>query len=225
MTTHSTASASGPGGNPAKAFFWIGVLFVVLGAIIGVGTIVLGLFAEPDAYVVTLPLGLFFILMFCGIGGAFAVIGHRQLHAEDQLLAEGRTYYGKIFSYGQDRRILMNGQPCIALNVRYLRNGQVVQSSVNTNDIDFSKYPLGATVAIKVLDSRAALVPGSVSDMTIEQEDDLMNPDFDALGTASSLGVDCPNCGANIAVPIGMSRFCPYCDTKVTLTADGRVIG
>ncbi|MBQ3329514.1 MAG: hypothetical protein IJG88_06140, partial [Eggerthellaceae bacterium] len=69
------------------------------------------------------------------------------------------------------------------------------------------------------------LVPGSVCDMRIEREDDLMNPDFDPLGVHSSIGVSCPNCGANIAVPLGMSRFCPYCNTKISVSADGRLIG
>ena len=224
-TMRSSTTAEGPGSNPAKVFFWIGVLFFVLGVAIGLGFLGSALFASPEFRAFSIPMGLGFLLIFGGIGAFFARIGYRQLHAEDGPLAEGASYFGKIFSYGEDSRILMNGQPCLVLNVRYLRNGQVVQSSVNTNSIDASKYPIGATVEIRVSGSQAALVPGSVSDMRLEQENDLMNPDFDALGTASSLGVTCPHCGANIAVPYGMSRFCPYCDTKVSLTEDGQVIG
>ena len=39
-----------------------------------------------------------------------------------------------------------------------------------------------------------------------------------ASGAASSIDVSCPNCGANITVPLGMSRFCPYCGSKVGAT-------
>lgn len=163
--------------------------------------------------------------MFCGIGGFFAKIGHDNLHASDAVLSEGAAYLGKIFAYEPDYQITMNGQPCITLVVRYLMSGQIREARVNTGDVDASRYPRGATVSIKVRDGVAALVPGSVSNMRIEQENDLMNPDFDASGTASSIGVSCPNCGANITVPLGMSRFCPYCDSKVSATADGRVIG
>lgn len=225
MAIRSSAQASGPGVNPVLIIYWMGILFVVLGVIIGGGMIALGVASGDDDFVAPVVFGLFFMAIFSGIGGLFAVIGHRQLHGDDKVLSEGRSYYGKIFSYSNDSRITMNGQPCIVLNVRYLRNGQIAQSSVNTNEVNYASYPLGATVEIKVLENQAALVPGSVSDMKLEQENDLMNPDFDALGKASSLGVSCPNCGANIAVPIGMARYCPYCDTKVTLTADGRVIG
>ena len=225
MAIRTSTTVTGPGNNPANIIFRIGILFVVLGVAIGLGFLISGAFAPRDFKVFSIPMGLGFLLIFGGIGGFFASLGHRQLHADDNLLSEGASYFGKIFSYSEDNHILMNGQPCIVLNVRYLRNGQVVQSSVNTNDIDASKYPIGATVEIRVSGYQAALVPGSVSGLRIEQEEDLMNPDFDALGTASSLGVSCPNCGANITVPLGMSRFCPYCDSKVTLTEDGRIIG
>ena len=116
----------------------------------------------------------------------------------------------------------MNGQPCITLVVRYLMSGQVREARVTTGESNVANYPRGATVSIKVHDGVAALVPGSVCDLHIEQEDDLMNPDFDPSGMMSSIGVSCPNCGANITVPLGMSRFCPYCNSKVSVSVDGK---
>ena len=132
---------------------------------------------------------------------------------------------GKIYDYEPDYRILMNGQPCITLVVRYLMNGEISEARVNTGDVDVTRYPRGATIGIKLLAGQAALVPNSLSDTRIEQEDDLMNPDFDPSGMQSSIGVSCPNCGANITVPLGMSRFCPYCNTKVSVDAAGHVLG
>lgn len=213
-------SASGPGVNPGKLMFYLGLLFVVLGALIGVGGIAAALGThEPDAGF----FGLMFIAMFCGIGGFFAKIGHDQMHASDDVLTRGAAYLGKIYGYEADHRILMNGQPCITLVVRYLRNGQVCEARVNTGDVNITRYPRGATVGIKLLNGEAALVPSSICDTHIEQEDDLMNPDFDPSGMQSSVGVSCPNCGANITVPLGMSRFCPYCNSKVSVDASGHV--
>lgn len=214
--------ASGQGTNPGKLMLYMGVLFVVLGAVIGicgvVGAIVMG---EPSLAV----FGIVFIAMFCGIGGLFAKLGHDNVHASDTILEDGAAYLGKIFKHEPDYQILMNGQPCITLVVRYLMMGDIHEARVNTGEVDAARYPIGATVSIKVLEGTAALVPGSICDMRIEREDDLMNPDFDPLGVHSSIGVSCPNCGANIAVPLGMSRFCPYCNTKISVSADGRLVG
>ena len=215
-------SASGPGANPGKIMFYLGMLFVVIGAVIGVGGLV-GAVAtgEPGAAF----FGVMFVVMFCGIGGFFAKMGHASMHASDDVLAQGAAYLGKIFDYESDYQITMNGQPCITLVVRYFVNGQIREARVNTGEVTPVRYPRGATVAIKVLNDVAAIVPGSVSSMQIERENDLMNPDFDPSGMASSVGVSCPNCGANIVVPRGMSRFCPYCDSKVSVSADGVLQG
>lgn len=213
---------TGQGANPGKIMFYLGMLFVVLGAAIGTGGLIA---AVAFGEVGTVLFGGLFIVVFCGIGGLFAKLGHENLHASDEILEEGNAYLGKIFGYEPDHQILMNGQPCITLVVRYLMMGEIHEARVNTGEVNAARYPIGATVSIKVLDGTAALVPGSVDDTHIEREDDLMNPDIDPLGVRSSVGVSCPNCGANITVPLGMSRFCPYCNTKVSVDAAGRVLG
>lgn len=213
-----TLQASGGGSNPNKIMFYLGMLFVFIGALMGIGSIV---GAVLTGGVEALLFGVPFLAIFGGIGGFFAKIGHDNMHASDDVLEDGAAYLGKIFSYEPDYRVTMNGQPCVNLVVRYFVNGQIREARVNTGEADATRYPRGATVAIRILDGVAALVPGSVSNTVIEQEDDLMNPDFDPSGMMSSIGVSCPNCGANITVPLGMSRICPYCSTKVSITADG----
>lgn len=213
-------TASGPGINPGKTMFYLGMLFVVLGALIGGGSL-LAAFGTHEFSAALF--GLLFVATFCGVGGFFAKIGHDQMHASDDVLADGDAYLGKIYDYEPDHRILMNGQPCITLVVRYLMDGEIHEARVNTGEVNAARYPRGATVIIKLLNGQAALVPDSVSDAHIEQEDDLMNPDFDPLGAHSSVGVSCPNCGANITVPLDMSRICPYCNSKVSVDADGHV--
>ena len=214
----SELSASGPGANPGKIMFYLGMLFVVIGAIVGIGMLAGALSAGVFEMVF---FGLFFAAMFCGIGGFFAKMGYDNMHASDDVLEQGAAYLGKIFDYEPDYQITMNGEPCITLVVRYFMNGQIREARVNTGEVNVARYPRGATVAIKVLNDMAAIVPGSVSSVSIERESDLMNPDFDPSGMASSVGVSCPNCGANIVVPLGMSRICPYCDSKVSVAPDG----
>lgn len=206
-------NASGLGSNPGKLMFYMGMMFVVIGALMGIGGLIGGLgMRDPGG----IFFGLIFVATFCGVGGLFAKLGYDQMHANDEVLEEGAAYYGKIYNYEPDYQILMNGQPCITLVVRYMMGGQIREARVNTGEVNAARYPRGATVAIKLYEGQVALVPDSVSDMRIEQEDDLMNPDFDPSGMRPSIGVSCPNCGANIVVPIGMSRFCPYCNSKVS---------
>ena len=217
----TTLQVDGPAGNPSRIMFYLGMLFVVLGVFIGAGGMLVAAFSKELAMI---PFSAIFLAVFGGVGGFFAKIGHDGLHANDRILANGTSYLGKIYGYESDYRVTMNGEPCIVLVVRYLVSGQIRECRVTTGDVNIANYPHGATVAIKVDDGVAALVPGSVSDMRIEQEDDLMNPDFDPLGQMSSVGVSCPHCGANIVVPLGMSRFCPYCNSKVSVTADGKLV-
>lgn len=215
-----TLQASGPGGGPYKIMFYMGVLFVVLGVLIG-GGVIAGAVAlqQPEAAL----FGVLFVAIFGGVGGFFAKLGHDGLHATDAVLEQGAMYLGKIYGYDSDYRVTMNGRPCIVLIVRYLELGQIREARVTTGEVDVTNYPRGATVSIKILNGTAALVPGSVSNMRIEREDDLLNPDFDPTGVHSSVGVSCPNCGANIVVPVGMSRFCPYCNSKVSVGPDGKL--
>ena len=214
-------SVAGGGGNPGKIMFFLGMLFVAIGAVSGLCCIAIAFaMGDPGAAL----FGLFFVVMFSGVGGLFAKIGHDSIHASDDVLAEGAAYLGKIFDYEPDYRITLNGEPCVTLVIRYFANGQIKEARANTGEVSVARYPRGATVVLRVLNDRAAIVPGSISNTVIEHEDDLMNPDFDPSGMASSIGVACPNCGANIVVPFGMSRICPYCDTKVSVSSDGRVL-
>ena len=167
-----SVSASGLGSNPGKLMFYLGMLFVVLGALIG-GSSIVGAIASPMHEMVMF--GVIFLVVFCGIGGLFAKIGYDNMHASDEVLREGAAYLGKIYSYEPDYQIMMNGQPCITLVVRYMMAGQIREARVNTGEVDPARYPRGATVSIKIHEGVAALVPDSISNMHIEREDDLMN--------------------------------------------------
>lgn len=208
--------------NPNKLMKWLGLLFVVIGVVVFVGAIVMSAsFGDWSSIL----FGVFFLVIFGGIGGFFAGIGIKNLHSDDKVLEEGAEFSGKIFRYQGDHSVTMNGQPLLVLVVRYYdHDGIIREAEVKTGTVDDTAYPIGATVGIKLWNGTAALVKGSVSDKMLPGEADLMNPDFDPKGIRSSLGVSCPGCGAPNNVPYGMSRFCPYCGRKISIDQDGKII-
>ena len=204
-----------------KIFKYIGILFVVIGLVAGTGIIACSLGIQNKEGIFA---GLFFLAMFCGIGGLFAVIGFNMEKEEKQVLENGSSCLGKILDYRQDRRILINGAPALALVVRYFQSGEIREAVINTGEANTSMYPLGSTVEFRLYNGKAVLVPGSVSRRHLDREDDLLNPDYNPNVNVSSIGIKCPNCGANITVPYGMSRICPYCSSKITVDKEGRIV-
>ena len=176
----------------------LGLFFVVLGAVIGIGLILSGFAAKsiPLAF-----MGIVFVMMFCGIGGFFAWIGISV----------------------PDYQMTLNGQPTLSLVVRYKRDGVIRQAIVRTGRSDTAEFPHGATVTISLLNGEAALVPGSVTDLKLPDEENLMNPDIDPEKIESSVGASCPACGAALMVPVGMTAICPYCGRKVKADKSGIV--
>ena len=203
-------------------FKFIGILFVIIGFVVGITVMAGGRVMGTNGE--TVLFGLLFLVIFGGIGGFFAVLGFRMDAEDRKILREGDVYMGKILDYRPDHRVTINGAPALALVVRYFAKGQICEAVVNTGEADRTGYPLGSTVSIRIYQGKCALVPGSVSDISLEQEADLLNPDYDPNVNVSSVGVTCPGCGAAVTVPYGMSRVCPYCERKLTVNAEGRLL-
>ena len=181
-----------------------GLMFVFIGAMIGLGLTVSGIVAKMGTLIL---IGMCFIALFCGIGGFFALTGINNLKRE----------------HVYDHQMNFNDQPTVSLIVRYKENGIIKQAVVRTGLTDTAEFPRGATVTISIHNGEAALIPGSVSDERLPDEENLMNPDFDPENIHSSIGASCPACGANLMVPIGMSVVCPYCGRKVRADKAGNV--
>ncbi len=203
-----------------KFLKWFGLLFVMLGIVIGLPMLVAGMRIPSWS---TAFMGLMFVALFCGIGGFFAWIGISALRRDRKIAEEGTAYIGKIFDYVPDYQMTLNGQPTLSLIVRYRQDGVIRQATVRTGQADTAAFPRGATVTISFLRGEAALVPGSVSDQQLPNEEDLLNPDLDPEKIHSSIGASCPSCGALLMVPVGMSAVCPYCGRKVSAAQDGSI--
>ena len=197
-----------------------GLLFVAIGTVVGLGFAVSGVVAGMGSLVF---MGVCFLVLFCGIGGFFAWTGINNMNRERKINEQGYAVMGKIFDYVPDNQMTLNGQPTLSLIVRYKDDGFIRQAVVRTGQVDTAAFPRGATVTISLFDGEAALVPGSVSDVRLPDEENLLNPDIDPERIHSSIGASCPACGANLMVPIGMSVVCPYCGRKVRADKAGNV--
>ena len=174
-----------------------GLLFVVIGAVVGILFISLSIVTRSYPMIF---MGVMFPLVFCGVGGFFAWIGMSALKREEKIAEEG-----------------------VALVVRYKKDGLIKQAVVRTGYTDTASIPRGATVTISLLNGEAALVPGSISDVKLPDEENLLNPDIDPEKIQTSIGASCPACGATLIVPVGMSAICPYCGRKVVAGTDGSI--
>lgn len=197
-----------------------GLLFVVIGAVVGILFISLSIVTRSYPMIF---MGVMFPLVFCGVGGFFAWIGMSALKREEKIAEEGVAIMGKIFDYVPDYQMTMNGQPTLSLVVRYKKDGLIKQAVVRTGYTDTASIPRGATVTISLLNGEAALVPGSISDVKLPDEENLLNPDIDPEKIQTSIGASCPACGATLIVPVGMSAICPYCGRKVVAGTDGSI--
>lgn len=197
-----------------------GLFFVFLGIAITFILIAAGLQTGRKMLIF---MALFLALLFCGIGGFLASLGIRALKRIEVINDEGTVYTGKIFRLVPDHQMTINGASTLSLIVRYKDGGIIKEVAVRTSEADEALFPVGGTVSISILNGEAALVPGTVTDQKLPDEENLMNPDLDPKGMKSSAGVSCPGCGANLMVPYGMAAVCPYCGRKVRVDADGNI--
>ena len=143
----------------------IGLLFVFIGAV--TGAVLLASRPSFGPAGSGIAFALFFMAMFCGIGGFFAFIGFRMDGADRKILKNGDVYLGKIQDHRPDYRVTINEAPAISLVVRYFRRGEICEAVVNTGEADPARYPVGSTVSVSIYQNRAALVPGSVNDSKV----------------------------------------------------------
>ena len=166
-----------------------GLLFVAIGTVVGLGFAVSGVVAGMGSLVF---MGVCFLVLFCGIGGFFAWTGINNMNRERKINEKGYAVMGKIFDYVPDNQMTLNGQPTLSLIVRYKEDGIIKQAVVRTGQVDTAAFPRGATVTISLFEGEAALVPGSVSDVRLPDEENLLNPDIDPEKIHSSIGADGP---------------------------------
>ena len=192
-----------------------------MGLLLGIGFIAGSIMAHEGTLIF---IGVMFLAIFCGVGGLLAWLGISAERRAEKIVESGTAYMGKIYDYVEDHEYIVNGQPTLSVIVRYMKDGVVKQAAARTGQPDTAQYPRGATVSISILNGEAAIIPGSVSNAAIPDEALLMDRDIDAEKLSTSIGAACPNCGATLMVPVGMSTVCPYCGRKIKAAEDGSVI-
>lgn len=192
-----------------------------MGLLLGIGFIAGSIMTHEGTLIF---IGVMFLAIFCGVGGLLAWLGISAERRAEKIVESGTAYMGKIYDYVEDHEYIVNGQPTLSVIVRYMKDGVVKQAVARTGQPDTAQYPRGATVSISILNGEAAIIPGSVSNAVIPDEALLMDRDIDAEKLSTSIGAACPNCGATLMVPVGMSTVCPYCGRKIKAAEDGSVI-
>ena len=77
-------------------FKFIGILFVIIGIVVGIAVMAGGRVMGTNGE--TVLFGLLFLVIFGGIGGFFAVLGFRMDAEDRKILREGDVYMGKILA-------------------------------------------------------------------------------------------------------------------------------
>lgn len=205
--------------NAYKFIKYFGLGFLLLGCILAAANLSARV-RLVGAGGVLLMVGAIFAL----VGGIFFAIGSLLDGKSKKILKEGTPHQGKIVDYDYDRSVTMNGSPLVELVVRYFdEEGKVKEAVIPTGRPNRRAYPIGATVAFRTLEGKAAL-EGKPTDEPLPGEERLLQSGCDPSGAAPRLGVHCPNCGAPVNVPLGMGEVCPYCGTVLRLDDQGRLL-
>lgn len=138
MRMSKEVEVDGPFGSSGKFMYVFGLVFVVVGVIAAL--MFFGIAHAAGEMLLGLG-GLFILAIFGGVGGFIAYLGHKKMHENDAILSNGVEYQGKIYDYEPDYEILVNGQPCITLVVRYMDLGQVKEARVRTDASNATPYP------------------------------------------------------------------------------------
>lgn len=204
-----------------KFFKWFGTVFMCIGIVVTAGMILGGIFSQTYDLV-------FFALIwgavFIGVGALFRTIGAHHEKNQNKILDNGKSYQGIIYRYDTDKSVLINGAYPISVVVRYMADGMVREAVVPTMDTNGQSYPLGYAATIKILDGKAAIVPGSVQIATLPEQESLLDSSAVLVQTAPRIGVTCPHCGASVTVPLGGSAVCQFCDSRIRVDEKGNII-
>jgi len=228
------ASGANGGGSIGEGVFMIifGGIFFSVGAFVAwlMNSDVEGVVKENAA------IGTGAGILFAVVGLAVIVCGIRSIVRYRKILTEGRRYRGKIWQHEPDPSFYVNNRPGVMLVVHYMGDdGQPKEVQVKTGSVNEGKFPLGATVEIAVTENGAILIPKSVSDTYLPEQEELLKPVIGmtlgapqgtgaTAGIGAAMAVACPGCGATVMMLPGSSVQCASCGRQFSLTADRMIV-
>lgn len=207
----------------------------------GLGVFLICFFKPEGTVVENAWIGMLAGGVFALVGAAFIITGIKKKLNVIKAKKEGEHYSAKIVAHEPDYSIRVNGQPAIALVLRFKDSqGRLRQEVVKTGSTEWKKFQAGGTVEISEYDSELFVISKRAEMVDIPGQDELMDLNAQVLsltGFSSSIlpgagmgGYDGSKAavpGAAPAAPLGMagtmSVACPGCGA-VSMVMPGTTI-
>lgn len=132
-----------------------GIIFTVTGLISFVG-LMIGYIFSQELFI--LLMAILFLLVFCGIGVPFLVMGIKEYTHRKNIISAGTHTQAKIIDYDDNTTTYVNGVPLLDLIVVFDFYGGQQIAKVATNSSDESKYPINSMVEVSILNNEIVLV-------------------------------------------------------------------
>jgi len=199
------------------------ILLIVGGAFAGLGLIVglplgilafLGMVATRGSIFggLAVLLGMLSFLIIGIIMIATVMISYAK---EKEVREKGTRYPAKIYSYVEDKSLVVNDDFLVNVKVHYFdSNGEEREAIIPTK---FSKgtaeYPIGMTIDIFEYKGRYNFDKSSVRAEVLDREDELMDDKPIDRAGVKLIAITCSNCGASFEAVQGYTAKCPYCSS------------
>lgn len=208
---------------------------------VGFGVFLICFFKPEGTVVENAWIGMLVGGIFALIGVGIIVTGIKKILKVVKAKKEGDHYSAKIVAHEPDYSIRVNGQPAIALVIRFKDSqGRLRQEVVKTGSTKWKQFQAGGTVEIAEYDSELFVISKSAEMVNLPGQDELMDPNAQVVsltGFASSVlpgtgmggyAAGTPAApGAAPMAPMGMagamSVACPGCGT-VSMIMPGTAI-
>jgi len=139
------------------------ILFGAIFAVAGISAfaIMMGAALATKQYML-IPFSFIFLLAFGGVGFGLIISEIKKQRKIKNVLKLGQRFIGTIVEYADDRSMIVNGMPLLAIIVETEINGVIRRFTVKTGTTDESKYPMGASIEIAIYNNDVVPVPNTV---------------------------------------------------------------
>lgn len=101
--------------------------------------------------------GLFFLLVFGGIGFTVFWFGFRVYLKKKKIISQGVSLQARIIDYEDNTSSYLNGMPLLDLIVLFEMSGIKKIARLGTSTSNISKYPINSQVEVSVLGNQIVL--------------------------------------------------------------------
>lgn len=191
-----------------KILLAIGSMFAGIGLIVFITMLFLAGVKCPFAI---LP------LIFVIIGVAMDVSVLISYSKEKSIKTKGKRYSAKIYSYVEDKSVVVNGDFLMNVVVHYWDSQGVEKETIIPTKFakGASEYPIGMTIDIFEYKGLYNFDKDSVRNEKLYREEELMDDKPIDRAAIKMIAISCKNCGSTYEAVEGYTAKCPYCSTYI----------